>query len=324
MTKILSEAELLNEIRNTAPDAQKLIPVALVGPHDTLESGTHDQFVIAKTADGQATILDKASGRSGTQTISGLKHINFGDGTGVFDPTGTAEDVTRLYQTAFNRTPDIAGLDSNTELVTDGNVSLSTLASSFTLSPEFISTYGALDNSGFVQQLYKNVFHRVPEDAGNQLWLNFLNSGGSRGDMLGGFADSLENRKQTLTIAGDKNDAEATRLYQAALNRAPDDRGLDNFATALGHGASPEAVAKGFVDSTEFTQKYGALSPGDFVTQLYANVLHRAPDAAGLQNFVNALNNGASREQVLVGFSDSTENRVNTATATHDAWVFIK
>jgi len=27
---------------------------------------------------------------------------------------------------------------------------------------------------------------------------------------------------------------------------------------------------------------------------------------------------------VLVGFSDSTENRVNTAPLTHDAWVFIK
>jgi hypothetical protein len=295
------------------------------GPNDrSLRNGSHDQFVIAKTSDGQATIRDNVSGRNGNQTITGLQHIVFDDGTGVFDPSGTAEDVTRLYQAAFGRTPDLAGLDSNVTLVTNATVSISTLASSFTQSPEFISRYGSLDNSAFVQQLYQNVFHRAPDAAGDQLWLNFLKSGASRGDVLGGFADSLENRKQLLPIAGDRNDAEATRLYQAALGRVPDDRGLDSFSTALAHGATPEQVARGFVDSAEFAQKYGALSPSDFVTQLYANVLHRTPDAPGLQNFVKALDNGASREQVLLGFSDSTENRVNTASITHDSWVFIR
>jgi len=310
--------------QNTASDTAKTTSVAAIGPHDSLKSGTHDQFVIAQTSDGQATIQDTIGGRNGDQTVSGLQHIVFADGTGVFDPTGTAEDVTRLYQAAFNRTPDLAGLDSNVQRVTSAAISLSTLASSFAQSPEFVSLNGPLDNSGFVEQLYNNVFQRAPDTAGNQLWLNFLNNGGSRGEVLGDFADSLENRKQSLSIAGDKNDAEATRLYQAALSRAPDDRGLDNFSTALEHGATPEQIAQGFVDSTEFAQKYGALSSSDFVTQLYANVLNRAPDAPGLQNFVNALNNGASREQVLVGFSDSTENRVNTAPLTHDAWVFIK
>lgn len=50
----------------------------------------------------------------------------------------------------------------------------------------------------------------------------------------------------------------------------------------------------------------------------YQNVLHRAPDTAGAQNFINALNAGASRKSVLVGLSDSTENRINTAVLTHD------
>ena len=248
----------------------------------------------------------------------------FTDGTGDFDPTGDAQTVTRLYQAAFNRTPDLAGLDHNVELLTKNTISISQMALSFTKSPEFIANYGSLDNPGFVQQLYANVLHRGPDAAGKQLWINFLSNGSDRGAALRGFADSQENRKQMLPIAGDQHDAEATRLYQAALNRAPDDAGQASFSSALANGATPEQVAHGFMVSDEFIQKYGALNASDFVTQLYANVLHREPDAAGLQNFVNAMNNGASREQVLVGFSDSTENRFNTALATHDAWVFIK
>ena len=70
-------------------------------------------------------------------------------------------------------------------------------------------------------------------------------------------------------------------------------------------------------------QKFGTLASGDFVAALYNNVLHRAPDASGLQFWVNAMNQGTSQANVLVGFSDSLENRMQTAAATHDGWVFI-
>jgi hypothetical protein len=50
-------------------------------------------------------------------------------------------------------------------------------------------------------------------------------------------------------------------------------------------------------------------------------VLQRAPDAAGLQFWTNALQQGASEASVLVGFSDSLENRILTAGATHANWV---
>ncbi len=298
-------------------------PVPTLGAHDIALTGSHDQYAIAKTSDGQAQIRDMVVGRDGTQVIAGLQHIYFADGTGEFDPTNTQASVTRLYQAAFDRVPDLVGFDHNVDLVTSNVVPLSELASSFTTSPEFISRFSSLDNSDFVQQLYQNVLHRAPEAAGNQAWLNYLDSGASRGDALRGFADSLENRKQILPTTGDKNDAETFRLYEAALGRTPDDVGLANWSGKLAQGSTPEEVAKGFVGSAEFAQKYGALSPSDFVTQLYANVLHRAPDAPGLQNFVTALNNGATQEHVLVSFSDSTENLINTAPATHDAWVFL-
>lgn len=320
MADFLSSGELEIAIRNSAPTAQDLLRSHA---NDIAVSGNHDQYIITRSATGQAIVRDSASGRDETTSVSKLDRMYFKDGVGLSDPTGTAAVVTRLYQAAFNRTPDIAGLSANTDIVTSNHATISELALSFTKSPEFISSYGALDNAGFVRQLYQNVLHRVPDEVGRQQWLNFANSGASRGAILEAFADSQENHRQLLPIAGDKNDAEATRLYQAALNRAPDDQGLATWSGKLAQGSTPEQVATGFVESAEFKQVYGTLSSSEFVTLLYKNVLHRTPDAPGLQNFVSALSNGASREQILVGFSDSTENRANTASATHDGWVFI-
>jgi hypothetical protein len=51
-------------------------------------------------------------------------------------------------------------------------------------------------------------------------------------------------------------------------------------------------------------------SNSEFVVKLYNNVLHRDPDAGGLAFWVNLLNsNTLSRPEVLVGFSESTENK---------------
>jgi hypothetical protein len=52
-------------------------------------------------------------------------------------------------------------------------------------------------------------------------------------------------------------------------------------------------------------------------------VLHRAGDPGGQQFWTAQLQGGASQASVLVGFSDSPENRAQTANATHDGWVFI-
>ena len=283
--------------------------------------GRHTDYVIAQVSGGQAFIQDTQPGRDGVQTVAKLDRINFADGVGLFDPTGTAEDVARLYRAAFGRAPDAEGLDSNTALVTTNTIGLAALAASFAVSPEFGALYGQTDINGFARQLYINVIHRNPDAAGLQLWVNYTNAT-SRGDALLAFSDSFENRRQTLPIAGSKNDAEATRLYQAAFNRAPDNAGLALWSGQLHQGASVDQVAQDFVDSAEFARAYGNLDPAGFVSQLYANVLHRAPDPAGQQSWLSALAGGTTEAHVLAGFADSNENRIATAGATHDAWVF--
>jgi hypothetical protein len=59
------------------------------------------------------------------------------------------------------------------------------------------------------------------------------------------------------------------------------------------------------------------MSVADFVTTLYTNVLHRAPEMGGEVYWINAMDAGESRASVLLNFSDSPENRAKTAVATH-------
>ena len=82
-------------------------------------------------------------------------------------------------------------------------------------------------------------------------------------------------------------------------------------------------VAQAFTQSPEFQQDYGSMTVSDFVSKLYQDALHRAPDAGGSQYWTNALQGGESQASVLVGFSDSLESREQTAAATHANWVFI-
>jgi hypothetical protein len=128
--------------------------------------------------------------------------------------------------------------------------------------------------------------------------------------------DYLQFGNQTIAIdvGIGQNAGEAYRLYQAAFNRTPDQTGLDNWITQLDQGASIISVANAFINSAEFAKAYGAnLSNGALVNALYSNVLHRAADTSGSAYWINALNNGTSRAQVLELFSESVENVGNTA-----------
>jgi Domain of unknown function (DUF4214) len=284
--------------------------------------GSHDGYVVGDN-NGSLYLQDTVAGRDGTQILATNNVMTFTDGTGLFDPTGTAEDVDRVYSAALGRAPDVSGLEFWSNAVNGSHVPLTSVADSFAASPEFIQNYGSLSDPAFVQQLYQNVLNRPGDTGGTQFWQSMLASGATRGAVLLGLAQSPESRARTLPTAGDENNAEAYRLYQAGLNRAPDQAGETFWAAAIEGGATPTQVAQGFINSVEFQKNFGSLSAGDFVAQLYENVLHRAGDSAGQQFWSTALQQGTSEASALVGFSDGIENRAQTAGATHANWVFI-
>lgn len=98
------------------------------------------------------------------------------------------------------------------------------------------------------------------------------------------------------------------RLYQASFDRDPDLQGFNRWASELGTGQSDlNEIAVGFAGSQEFKNNFSEASNEDYVNALYLNVLDRQADSAGLDAWTSRLDDGASRADVLVGFSQSPE-----------------
>ena len=120
--------------------------------------------------------------------------------------------------------------------------------------------------------------------------------------------ERIQFADKSVALDIDGNAGKLYRLYQAAFDRTPDQQGLGFWLKAMDHGAGLQDVASGFLSSPEAQKLYGNLDPTHFLTQLYANVLDRQPDAAGLAWHLNNLSHGVSMTQTLLGFSESTEN----------------
>jgi hypothetical protein len=116
------------------------------------------------------------------------------------------------------------------------------------------------------------------------------------------------NPNTDSTSATNVKFGQIVRLYDAAFDRAPDADGLQNWIDHMDSGMKLETVAGHFISSPEFQSLYGTnISNEQFITELYDNVLDRTPDAAGLAWWTGTINQGMSRPNVLLGFSESAE-----------------
>ena len=142
----------------------------------------------------RATGIITISGSAGQGTLTDVDRVIFSDGSLAFDLDGNAGQTYRLYQAAFDRTPDVPGLTVNVGVVDDG-VSLKGLSDAFLISAEFVALYGADPTvETFLTALYANVLDRAPDQAGFDSWNSLLESGQlDRADVLIGFSESVEN-----------------------------------------------------------------------------------------------------------------------------------
>jgi hypothetical protein len=108
--------------------------------------------------------------------------------------------------------------------------------------------------------------------------------------------------------------AKVARLYEAALDRLPDQSGMNFWTAAVQNGEPLSSLASGFLSAPEFTARFGDIADdGAFVDRLYLNVLGRAGEADGRKFWVDSLGGGATRAEVLAAFSESQENQAGTA-----------
>lgn len=164
-------------------------------------SGPRGNYTISKT--GSAYVVRDNVGADGTRTFTSIVRLRFTDSVIAWDLDGNAGQIYRLYQAAFNRTPDSGGL-SYWINVRDGGTSLQAIASGFMSSAEFTTLYGANpSNEEFLTRLYSNVLHRAPDAGGYNFWLTALNNGEQRANVLVSFSESLENRAGVLPAIGE-------------------------------------------------------------------------------------------------------------------------
>ena len=199
-------------------------------------------------------------------------------------------EVVRLYFLLLQRMPAAAELQRGTGFLNGDGQTESLFAQAYP---------SGSSNADFVQAAYQGILCRGA-DAGA---LSAFTTGLVNGAVThGSLVDTLLNSPEFVAYVGP-----VSRLYLSAFQRVPDQPGLVNWVDYAQGGASLQSVADTFSESQEFINRYGSLSDTDYVTQLYHNVLGRAPDPDGLASWLSLLANGGTRGQVLIGFSQSPE-----------------
>ena len=169
------------------------------GTDSVIYRGNLASYVITKTSTGY-TVADSVSGRDGSDTLINVERLQFSDKSIAFDTSGDAGQAYRLYQAAFNRTPDVGGLGFQMKTL-DAGWPLAAVAQNFIDSPEFVATYGALNSTDFVQKMYHNVLHRIGAQSELDYYVPKIDSGTmTRAAVLVGFSESPENQAAVIGV----------------------------------------------------------------------------------------------------------------------------
>jgi hypothetical protein len=163
--------------------------------------GPRSSYLLLKEDLGYVVLGTGADDR--VDRLVGVERVQFGDGSAMaLDVDGAAGQAYRLYQAAFDRVPDRAGLGYWIWRM-DAGSTLEQVALEFTQQPEFQALYGAApSDTDFVTHLYSNVLDRAPDGAGFDYWVKLLAGHNvSREALLAAFSESPENQAQLAGIA---------------------------------------------------------------------------------------------------------------------------
>ncbi|MDG2443787.1 MAG: DUF4214 domain-containing protein, partial [Luminiphilus sp.] len=220
--------------------------------------------------------------------------------------------IERFYTNILGRASDPAGLNAWLDVI--NTQSAAAVAQGFLSSAEFLNKN--LDDSAFVDILYRTLFDREGDAGGVSVWMDQLGAGRLREMVIWDFLRSAEftNLADSSGVTAlNSVDASAygirafvERFYSLVLGRQPDKGGFDNWVTSLANGSYAGGdIAKAFFLSAEYLSQN--TSNDAFVNTCYRAFFGREADAGGKQGWLDALAQGQSREYVLDGFIGSAE-----------------
>lgn len=182
------------------------------GGNDVLDGGAGEDTArfAGKLADytikAGSALQVQAHADQATSTLTSIEAIQFDDATVLvrFDSSGIGGQAFRLYQAAFDRTPDLAGLGYWIDQMEHG-ATLQQVATQFIASDEFKTLFGAASsNTDFVDLMYQHVLHRAPDAAGAAYWIDLLDRHVSTDvDVLVQFSESAENKAALVGVMND-------------------------------------------------------------------------------------------------------------------------
>ena len=205
------------------------------------------------------------------------------------DEAGIRAFVTRMYEVCLDREPDTDGLNDWSNRLATGQEQGANIAFGFIFSEEFQNLN--LCNEHYVDSMYAAFFDREGDAAGKADWLGQLNSGATRGHVMTGFVNSEEFA----------NLCAAYGIDQGSGDWSADDIPVNGTCAICANG--------GNAGNHEVTPGMRA-----FVERLYTCCLGRSADEDGLENWANALANGATGSEVAAGFVFSQEYKNKNAT----------
>lgn len=219
--------------------------------------------------------------------------------TKAADNAGIRSFVTRMYEVCLNREPDTDGLNDWSNRLATGQAQGADIAFGFIFSEEFKNLN--LCNEHYVDSMYSAFFGREADAAGKADWVGQLNSGATRGHVMTGFVNSQEF---------------ANLCASYGINQGSGDWSADNISV---NGTCSICANGGNSGSREVTPEMRA-----FAERLYTCCLDREADENGLNDWANALANGATGSEVAAGFVFSQEYKNKDASDTQYVLMLYK
>jgi hypothetical protein len=230
------------------------------------------------TATFTATASDITSGFNSFSNTSEFSNV-------MGASTANQVFVGNAYQLLLSRAPDASSkvwVDALNSGVTPATVVLA-----IANTPEFLSIQ--------VDEMYRRYLFRSPDAAGKQAWTSFLQAGGTLEQVAAGLVSSQE----FFEHGGSANEGFVYGLYTQVLHRGATRAEFEPWVALIDNGVSRESVAGAFLTSQEYRS--------DLVMSDYLTFLMRPADAGGVTVWTNALNAGATDQQVLASIFGSPE-----------------
>nr|WP_314582319.1 DUF4214 domain-containing protein [uncultured Pseudomonas sp.] len=289
--------------------------LATVAGADKVIVGSNGNDTITVTGDANVTLEggdgnDVLTTGGGNDTVIGGAGVNFISTGAGNDTIITGEGIANTINagTGFDTVviggavADFQVSQSGSTLILNGDDQTTSVTNAEFLTFTDGATLAIANNAedASVLRLYEGLLGRDADQAGAEFFTTAHAAGASTAQLANDFINSAEYKDVVV-------DSYIDDLYNNLLGRTggADQAGQDFWSNAVANGLSLSDLAAQLADSTE--GQAATTSDTAYVNGLYEAALGRQADDAGEDFWVNALTNGASREEIASGIINSSE-----------------